>query len=70
MMARDGVANLVSELRESGFDPRKVRDDSWEARCSAHRNMDHALAIIRNEHNHVELDRRSTHNCHDLSRAK
>ena len=59
-MVRDGVANIVDRLQECGFDPRKVGHDSWEARCPAHRSMDHALSITRNEFNHVVLECRST----------
>ena len=62
-MERDGVANIVDRLRERGFDPRKVGHDSWEARCPVHRSADHALAITRNELNHVLLECRSTQNC-------
>ena len=62
-MVRDGVANIVDRLRDGGFDPRKVGDDSWESRCPAHRSADHALAISRNELNHVVLACRSTTNC-------
>jgi hypothetical protein len=29
-MVRDGVANIVHELRQRGFDPRRVGADSWE----------------------------------------
>jgi len=63
MMVRDGVANIVIRLQESGFDPRKVGPDSWESRCPAHRSADCALSITRNEHNHVLLECRSTQNC-------
>ncbi len=62
-MVRDGVANMVIRLQESGFDPRKVGPDSWEARCPAHRSADCALSITRNEFNHVLLECRSTENC-------
>ena len=65
-MVRDGVANIVDRLRERGFDPRRVGDDSWEARCPVHRAMDHALAITRNEFNHVVLECRSTQNCQHI----
>ncbi len=62
-MVRDGVANMVIRLQESGFDPRKVGPDSWEARCPAHRSADCALSITRNEFNYVLLECRSTENC-------
>ena len=62
-MVRDGVANIVIGLQEGGFDPRRVGDDAWEARCPAHRSSDHALSITRNELNHVVLECRSTENC-------
>src|SRR5271154_1225858 len=62
-MVRDGVANMVIRLQESGFDPRKVGPDSWESRCPAHRSADRALSITRNEFNHVLLECRSTENC-------
>jgi hypothetical protein len=62
-MVRDGVANMVVRLRDRGFDPCKVGADSWEARCPAHRSVDHALAITRNEFNHVVLECRSAENC-------
>ena len=62
-MARDAVANMVDRLRERGFEPRRVGEDAWEARCPAHRSTDHALAITRNAFNHVELECRSSHNC-------
>ena len=61
-MVRDGVANMVIRLQESGFDPRKAGPDSWESRCPAHRSADCALSITRNEHNHVVLECRSTQN--------
>jgi hypothetical protein len=53
VMVRDGVADIVSRLRECGFDPRKVGQDVWESRCPAHRSRDHALSMTRNEFNHV-----------------
>jgi hypothetical protein len=62
-MVRDGVANIVSRLREFGFDPRKVGQDVWESRCPAHRSLDHALSITRNEFNHVVLACRGIENC-------
>ena len=62
-MVRDGVANIVSRLRECGFDPRKVGQDAWESRCPGHRSLDHALSITRNEFNHVVLNCRSAENC-------
>jgi hypothetical protein len=69
-MARDGVANIVDELRGRGFDPRRVGPNSWEARCPAHRSVDHALAISRNEFNHVVLECRSPQNCLTLAAPK
>jgi energy-coupling factor transporter ATP-binding protein EcfA2 len=70
-MVRDGVANVVDRLRDRGFAPRKVGVDTWEARCPMHRSVDHALAITRNEFNHVILECRSTENCqyHSIIRA-
>ena len=65
-MVRDGVANVVIKLHESGFDPRKIGPDSWESRCPAHRSADCALSITRNEHNHVLLECRSAENCQHL----
>jgi hypothetical protein len=65
-MVRDGVANVVIRLQESGFDPRKIGPDSWESRCPAHRSADCALSIARNEHNHVVLECRSTQNCQHI----
>ena len=62
-MVRDGVANIVDRLGECGLEPRRVGDDAWEARCPAHRSADHALAITRNEFNHVVLECRSRQNC-------
>ena len=64
-MVCDGIANVVIELQESGFDPRRVGPDSWESRCPAHRSAEWALSITRNEHNHVLLKCRSTQNCQD-----
>jgi hypothetical protein len=66
-MVRDGVANIVSRLQECGFDPRKVSRDAWESRCPAHRSLDHALSITRNEFNHVVLTCRSAGNCSHVS---
>ena len=65
-MVRDGVANIVSRLRECGFDPRKVGPDPWESRCPGHRSLDHGLSITRNEFNHVVLNCRSAENCAHL----
>jgi hypothetical protein len=65
-MVRDGVANIVNRLKDCGFDPRKVGPDSSVSRCPAHRSVDHALAISRNEHNHVLLECRSTQKCQYL----
>ena len=65
-MVRDGVANIVIRLHESGFDPRKIGPDSWESRCPAHRSADCALSITRNEHNHVLLECRSAENCQHI----
>ena len=62
-MVRDCVANVVVRLQECGFDPRRVGDDSWEARCAAHRSADHALSMGRVEFCHVALERRSTEHC-------
>jgi hypothetical protein len=62
-MARDGVTNIVIRLQEHGFDPRRVGSDAWEARCPAHQSLDHALAITRNEFDHVVLECRSVLNC-------
>ena len=63
MVVRDAVANIVDQLHSRGFDPRRVGPDSWEARCPVHRGADHALAVTRNELNHVVLECRSTQNC-------
>jgi hypothetical protein len=63
---RDGVANLVNRLRERGCEPRKLGHDAWESRCPAHRSLDHALSITRNEFNHVVLACRSEQNCTHL----
>ncbi len=62
-MARDAVANMVDRLRDRGFEPRRVGEDAWEARCPAHRSADHALAITRNSFNQVELECRSSNHC-------
>ena len=62
-MVRDGVANLVSRLRERGCDPRKVGHDGWASRCPAHRSLDRALSITRNEFNHVVIRCQSAKNC-------
>ena len=62
-MVRDAVANVVIRLRERGFDPRKVGDDLWEARCPVHRSSDYALSVTRGEFNHVKLECRGTENC-------
>jgi hypothetical protein len=62
-MVRDGVANIVSRLRECGFDPRKVGHDAWESRCPVHRSLEAALSITRNEFNHAVLTCRATENC-------
>jgi hypothetical protein len=63
-MARDAVANVVDQLWERGYAPRKVGPDAWESRCPGHRSSDYALAITRNEFNHVVLECRNTENCH------
>jgi hypothetical protein len=62
-MVRDGLANVVDELQLHGFEPRRVGRDAWEARCPVHRGTEHALAITRNEHNHVILHCRGPQNC-------
>jgi hypothetical protein len=62
-MVRDSVANLVIRLQESGFDPRRVGADAWEARCPAHLGNDDSLAITRNESSHVVLECRSIESC-------
>jgi hypothetical protein len=66
-MVRDGVANIVSRLQECGFDPRKVSRDAWESRCPAHRSLDNALSITRNEFNHVVVTCLSAENCGHMS---
>ena len=65
-MVRDGVANVVDALQQAGFGPRKVGQDSWLARCPAHRGVDFTLAVTRNEFNHVLLECKSTQNCQFL----
>jgi hypothetical protein len=65
-MVRDGIANMVIRLQESGFDPHRVGPDSWESRCPAHRSMDCVLSITRNEFNHVVLECRSSENCQHI----
>ena len=65
-MVRDAVANMVNQLRERGYAPRKVGHDSWESRCPGHRSSDHALSITRNEFNHVVLECRSAENCQHI----
>jgi hypothetical protein len=67
-MVRDGVANLVSRLRERECDPRKVGHDAWVSRCPAHRSLDRALSVTRNEFNHVALRCRSAENCDHTQR--
>ena len=62
-MVRDGVANIVSRLRERGFEPRRVGHDAWESRCPGHRSSDHSLSITRNEHSHVVLECRALEHC-------
>jgi hypothetical protein len=66
-MVRDGVANIVSRLRERGYEPRKLGPDVWESRCPAHRGLDRGLSITRNEFNHVVLTCQSVQNCTHLS---
>ena len=65
-MARDGVANIVHQLRERGYTPRKVGQDAWESRCPGHRSSDYALSITRNEFNHVVLKCRNAENCQHI----
>ena len=65
-MVRDAVANMVNQLRERGYAPRKVGHDAWESRCPGHRSSDHALSITRNEFNHVVLECRSAENCQHI----
>jgi hypothetical protein len=65
-MLRDPIANIVDVLHSHGFDPRRVGVEAWEARCPLHRSTDHALAITRNEHNHVVLECRGTEKCDQL----
>ena len=61
-MVRDGAADIVSRPRECGFEPRKVGQDDRESRCPAHRSLDHALSITRDEFNRVVLTCRSDQN--------
>ena len=65
-MVRDGLANIVIRLQESGFDPRRIGPDSWESCCPAHRSADCALSIIRIEHDRVLLESRSAENCQHI----
>ena len=65
-MVRDSVANIVEKLREHGFDPRRVGSDSWEAQYPAHRSADHALAVTRDQFNHLAFECRSTYNCEHI----
>ena len=65
-MVRDAVANMVEQLRERGYAPRKVGHDAWESRCPGHRSSDHALSVTRNEFNHVVLECRSAENCQHI----
>ena len=65
-MVRDPVANVVYQLGERGFAPRKLGHDAWESRCPAHRGSDYSLSITRNEFNHVVLECRSTENCQHI----
>ena len=65
-MVRDPVANVVYQLGERGFAPRKLGHDSWESRCPAHRGSDYSLSITRNEFNHVVLECRSSENCQHI----
>jgi hypothetical protein len=60
---RDAVANVVDRLEERGFEPHRVGEDEWEARCPVHRSVDHALAISRGQHSHVVLACRGPQNC-------
>jgi hypothetical protein len=66
-MVRDGVANIVYRLLETGHDPRRVGRDAWESRCPAHGSSDHALSITRSESDRVVLDCRSSHRCQNVS---
>ena len=65
-MVRDAVANIVERLQEKGFAPCRVGSDSWEARCPVHRSLDHALAITRDQFNHVVLECRSDQKCQHI----
>ena len=65
-MVRDPVANVVNQLGERGFVPRKLGHDAWESRCPAHRGSDYSLSITRNEFNHVVLECRSAENCQHI----
>ncbi len=65
-MVRDSVTNLVVRLQECGFDPRRIGDDAWEARCPAHRSSDYALSITRGELGHVTLECRGTQKCQEI----
>ena len=65
-MVRDPVANVVYQLGERGFAPRKLGHDAWESRCPAHRGSDYSLSITRNEFNHVVLECRSSENCQHI----
>ena len=47
----------------AALDPRRVGEDLWEARCPVHRGPDHALAVSRNEFNHVLLECRAAERC-------
>jgi hypothetical protein len=69
-MVRDSVANFVESLQTCGFDPRRVGDDQWEARCPQHRGAEHALLITRNERGHVEFTCRGTLKCTDYRIVK
>ncbi len=64
IMVRDEVANIVFRLRECGFDPRRVGEDAWEARCPGHGGIENALSINRGELNQALLECRASQNCH------
>ena len=66
-MVRRWCGEYREPAAERGCDPRKVGHDAWESRCPAHRGLDHALSITRNEFNHVVLTCRSTENCAHLN---
>ena len=34
-MAQDAVVNIVDRLQECGFEPRRIGEHAWEARCPA-----------------------------------